>query len=402
VSKGCWYNGKWMATYVQTWGQGAHPCRAPQPAAVASGSAVAQGAGQTQAASNANAQSGVGGAAANNQAAAVGGGPAQAQVSAQPEATTRSTHACLQSCRRLRSVRTEDAPIHTFSSNTHHHQLTSDCCCNAMQGNANAQSGAGSVAANNNVVAAGGGAAIGQGSANAQVRRSDTARCFLGFDSPLQRFTIFPSLLALGIGGACRPPQHTRSHPPPEPAPHPLTRLACVCCLHPSFRPADRCRCCSGRLPDNRSPGQRRRRHRCCIRQGQRTGELATQVKDAAAVWTANTPQLVNILAPAATACPAQSLHHPALYSAATTDTPSLPALLSPPVLPCPASPQTGSGPAAASSGANAANANGPALAQSASNASGNQAQAGSSSNAVSNNGPAVATSSATANAAGK
>lgn len=103
---------------------------------------------------------------------------------------------------------------------------------------------------------------------------------------------------------------------------------------------------------------------------------------------------------PAATALVQYSLRHPPSQSAAATDTPHVPALLPCPVLSC--LPQTGSGPAAASSQANAANANGPALAQSQSNASGNQAQSNSQSNAVSNNGPAVASSSATATAAGK
>lgn len=121
--KGCWHQGRyqrdWYQTWDQTWGAGAHPCRQQAFAANAAGSAVAQGAGQTVANSNANAQSGVGGAAANNQAAATGGGPAQAT------------------------------------------------------GGANAQSDAGPVQANNNVLAAGGGAAIGQGQANAQVGQLD-------------------------------------------------------------------------------------------------------------------------------------------------------------------------------------------------------------------------------------
>lgn len=73
------------------------------------------------------------------------------------------------------------------------------------------------------------------------------------------------------------PMRTCHSRPPPEPAAH-QHAPACACARTHSFHPADRCRSCPGWLPDDCSPGKRRRRHRCCIGQGKRTGGLAASV----------------------------------------------------------------------------------------------------------------------------
>lgn len=150
---------------------------------------MAQGAGQTQAASNANALSGLGGAAANNQAAAVGGGPAQAQVRAQSADRISQYKLCqmykVEGFMHVQRVDTFALLVpnslnaltmrtktDTFFQHTRDQLNPLVLLPVCLQGNANAQSGAGGVQANNNVVAAGQGAAIGQGSANAQVGRA--------------------------------------------------------------------------------------------------------------------------------------------------------------------------------------------------------------------------------------
>jgi hypothetical protein len=81
VRKGCWHQGQWRQDWFQQQWNG--PCQQGGPAAKAEGQAFAQSnTGPAMAASNADAKSGVGGAAAQNQAVAIGAGGAQGQGSA--------------------------------------------------------------------------------------------------------------------------------------------------------------------------------------------------------------------------------------------------------------------------------------------------------------------------------